>query len=68
MKVLSKEDLLLLISNSPRPNWDENEIVQLFYTYGDDYFVEGINFMRFGTNEKMTELRNIVNEVKEYLS
>ena len=67
MKVLTKEDLLILIQYNPKESYDENEIVELFSRYGDDYFIEGNQFKRFRGNERMIKLRNTLKEMEEYL-
>ena len=67
MKVLTKNNLLLLISNSPKETYDEREISRLFDIYGDDYFIEGNRLERFGQNEKMIEFRKMVEEMEKYL-
>lgn len=64
MKVLTKKDLLILIQYNPKESYDEKEIVELFKRYGDDYFVEGNQFKRFGCNERMTKLRQTLNEME----
>ena len=67
MKALTKDDLLLIIQNSPRTVWYEDEIVNLFNKYGDDHFIEGPGFKRFGSNERMVELRKTLIEMEKYL-
>ena len=67
MKVLTKEDLLILIRYNPKESYDENEIVELFSRYGDDYFIEGNQFKRFRGNERMIKLRNTLKEMENYL-
>lgn len=57
MKVLTKEDLLLLIQSSPKSSYDEREIIKLFDTFGEDYFIEGNEWIQFGHNYHMEQLR-----------
>ena len=67
MKVLTKEDLLLLIKYNPKESYDENEIVELFARYGDDYFIEGNQFKRCRGNDRMIKLKNDLIEMEKYL-
>ena len=67
MKVLTKEDLLLLITYSPKERYDEDEIVELFTRYGDDYFIEGNQFKRFRGNERMIQTRKMVADMEKHL-
>lgn len=67
MKVLTKEDLLLLITYNPKESYDENEIVELFTRYGDEYFIEGNEFKRFRGNDRMLKLKNDLIEMEKYL-
>lgn len=67
MKVLTKQDLLLLIKYSPKDSYDENEIVKLFQRYGDDYFIEGNEFKRFRSSESLIKMKQMVAEMEGYL-
>lgn len=57
MKVLTREDLMLILQKSDKPSYDEREIIQLFDAFGEDYFIEGNEFKPFGSNYHMSRLR-----------
>lgn len=58
MKVLTKKDLILLLQSSPKPSYDEREIIKLFDTFGEDYFIDGNEFKQFGENYHMKQIRS----------
>lgn len=65
MKVLSKEDLLLLVTILPNNSYSEYDLQRLLEKFGDDWYVEGNKIVKFTDNENMEEVRRMYSERKE---
>lgn len=59
MKVISKEDLLILIPLiSDRNSFDLNDFEEILERFGDDYFVVDGQLQRTKENKTVKKLRN----------
>ena len=58
MKVISKEDLIILIPLiSDRNSYSLDDFELLLSKFGDDYFIEDGQFVKMTENEEMTRIR-----------
>ena len=57
MKVINKEDLLLLLSNCKEDTFDEDDLKSLLNRYGDDWFVQDGEFRCTHKSKRMQNLR-----------
>ena len=57
MKVINKEDLLLLINNCDMNTFDEDTFKNILSRYGDDWFIEDGEFRCVHRNERMRNFR-----------
>lgn len=64
MKLLSKDDLRLLIDLCSNQSFSVNEVDYLLNTYGDDWFIEGDKFVKTRENARMMELREACKKEK----
>lgn len=59
MKVIDRVDLVILLCNlSDRKNFSSKELERLLDVYGDDYFIEGNQFVKTKESPKMKEIRD----------
>lgn len=64
MKVLTKENLLFLIGLDGRGTYDLKDLERLLERYGDDYFIEGNQFVKASDNQIMNQLLALYKETK----
>ena len=58
MKVISKEDLLLILPMiKDRNSFDLDDFKLILERFGDDYFIEDGEFQRVTENEEMKQIR-----------
>lgn len=57
MKVIKKDDLLLVLSMSNKSSFDLDDLSRVLNLYGDDYFIEGNRFVQTTVNKNMAFLR-----------
>lgn len=67
MKIISKDDLLLLIPLiNDRDSYSMDDFETLLDRFGDDWFMEDGRFTKTTENKEMIKIRNKCNKEKEH--
>ena len=60
MKIISKEDLLIIIPMiNDRVSFDINDFKTILERFGDDYFIEDGRFTKTSESEEMRQIRQL---------
>ena len=58
MKIITKEDLVILVNLIPTNSFSIKDFELILERYGDDWFIEGNEFVKTKENEIMKSIRN----------
>ena len=67
MKILTRDDLILLINNHKNDTFSFDDLARILYYYGDDWFIEGNKWIKTKENEKMAALRKRIRDENDIL-
>ena len=58
MKIISKENLLILLQTTSKENFTVKELTKIVEYYGDDYFLVDGKLQKTGDNRHIERLKN----------
>lgn len=64
MKVITKEDLVILLQYITNRDFDSKDFESLLEGFGDDYFIEDGEFVKTKENQSMKYYRDLHNACK----
>ena len=67
MKILTRDDLILLLSIHKNSTFSFDDLERILYYYGDDWFIEGYKWIKTKENEKMAALRKRIHDEDDIL-
>ena len=67
MKILTRDDLILLLSIHKNNTFSFDDLERILYYYGDDWFIEGDKCIKTKENEKMAALRKRIRDENDIL-
>lgn len=67
MKILTRDDLILLLSIHKNNTFSFDDLERILYYYGDDWLIEGDKWIKTKENEKMAALRKRIHDEYDIL-
>ena len=67
MKILTRDDLILLLSIHKNSTFSFDDLERILYYYGDDWFIEGDKWIKTKEKEKMAALRKRIHDEDDIL-
>lgn len=67
MKILTRDDLILLLSIHKNNTFSFDDLERILYYYGDDWSIEGNKWIKTKENEKMAALRKRIRDENDIL-
>ena len=67
MKILTRDDLILLLSIHKNNTFSFDDLERILYYYGDDWFIEGNKWIKTKESEKMAALRKRIRDENDIL-